>query len=298
MTKEQIETGSNLLKRRGRSQESVELIDAMREICEEMQPITGRGIGYKLFSAGLISSMSKNEMARVYRLLRQAREEGTIEWSWIVDETRSMELTSQWRDPEQLLRCAVRQYRLDFWQHQPCRVEVWSEKGTVRGVLQPVLDQYGVGFRVMHGFSGATTVHEVAQDYDGRLLRVIYVGDYDPSGLYMSEVDLPQRIERYGGEHVSIDRVAVTIFDVAGLPSFPASSKRKDPRYDWWIANECGDECWELDAMDPRELRDTVESAISDIIEPEAWARCEVIYAAERVSLEDFLKLWNRRALK
>ena len=37
---------------------------------------------------------------------------------------------------------------------------VWSEKGTVRGVLQPVLDDYAVGFRVMHGFSSATTVIE------------------------------------------------------------------------------------------------------------------------------------------
>ena len=43
----------------------------------------------------------------------------------------------------------------------------------------------------MHGFSSATTVHDVAQDDDGRDLIVLYVGDYDPSGLYMSERDLP-----------------------------------------------------------------------------------------------------------
>ena len=39
------------------------------------------------------------------------------------------------------------------------RVEVWSEKGTIRGVLKPVLDEYGVGFRVMHGFGSATEVY-------------------------------------------------------------------------------------------------------------------------------------------
>ena len=61
-----------------------------------------------------------------------------------------------------------RAYRRDFWNQQPVRVEVWSEKGTVRGVLQPVLDKYAVGFRVMHGFSGATTIYDVAQDDDGR----------------------------------------------------------------------------------------------------------------------------------
>ena len=40
---------------------------------------------------------------------------------------------------------------------------MWSEKGTIRGVLKPVLDEYGVGFRVMHGFGSATEVHDVAR---------------------------------------------------------------------------------------------------------------------------------------
>ena len=87
---------------------------------------------------------------------------------------------------------------------------MWSEKGTVRGVLAPVLDEYGVGFRVMHGFSSATTVHDVAQDDDGRPLIVLYVGDYDPSGMYMSEHDLPDRLEKYGGDHVQLKRIALT----------------------------------------------------------------------------------------
>ena len=29
------------------------------------------------------------------------------------------------------------------------------------------------------------------QDDDGRELIVLYVGDFDPSGMFMSEVDLP-----------------------------------------------------------------------------------------------------------
>jgi hypothetical protein len=35
-------------------------------------------------------------------------------------------------------------------------------------VLAPVLDEYAVGFRVMHGFSSATVVNDIAQDGDGR----------------------------------------------------------------------------------------------------------------------------------
>ena len=113
----------------------------------------------------------------------------------------------------------------------PSAVEVWSEKGTVRGVLQPVLDQYAVGFRVMHGFSSATTVHDVAQDDDGRPLIILYVGDFDPSGMFMSEEDLPNRLAEYGGDHVTLKRIALTREHVSGLPSFPATDKSKDPRY-------------------------------------------------------------------
>ena len=65
-------------------------------------------------------------------------------------------------------RCVALSYRRDFWNQQPVRVEVWSEKGTVRGVLVPVLDHYAVGFRVMHGFSSGTVVHNIAEDDDGR----------------------------------------------------------------------------------------------------------------------------------
>ena len=101
-----------------------------------------------------------------------------------------------------------RSYRRDFWNQQPVRVEVWSEKGTVRGVLQPVLDHLAVGFRVMHGFSSGTVVHNIAEDDDGRELIALYVGDFDPSGMFMSEEDLPKRLAEYGGRpyHVAAHR--------------------------------------------------------------------------------------------
>ena len=137
--------------------------------------------------------MARTEMQRVYRLLKEAREQGDIPWEWIVDETRELERVSTWDDPAAYARCVARSYRRDFWNQQPVRCRgVVSEKGTVRGVLQPVLDQYAVGFLPVHGFSSATTVHDIAQDDDGRELIVLYVGDFDPSGMFMSEEDLPK----------------------------------------------------------------------------------------------------------
>jgi hypothetical protein len=270
----------------------LDLIAAMRAAAAAAHPITGRGIGYKLFAAGLIPSMARGEMQRVYRLLTDARERGEIPWVWVVDETRALERCPSWDDPAAFVHTVSRAYRRDFWTQQPVRVEVWSEKGTVRGVLQPVLDEYGVGFRVIHGFSGATTLHDVAQDGDGRPLIALYVGDFDPSGMWMSERDLPERLSKYGGDHVSVKRIAITLADTPGLPSFPAADKDRDTRHKWFI-KQFGHRCWELDAMDPNDLRTRVEAEIVAEIEPVAWQRCDIINKAEQQSLRTILDQWG-----
>ena len=287
---EQFETG---FKKRGRgmAQESLDLIAAMYAAAEAAQPITGRGVGYKLFAATLISSMEESEMQRVYRLLRVARERGDIPWEWIVDETRELEICSSWADPAAFVRTVSRAYRRDFWQHQPQRVLIVSEKGTVRGVLAPVLEELGVGFRVMHGFSSATAVYDIAQDCDGRPLIILYIGDYDPSGMFMSEVDLPERLAKYDGNHVQVRRIALTQAHHS-LPWFPASDKKRDTRHPWFVRNY-GDRCWELDALDPNDLRALVEEAIRREIEPKAWKRCAVVEKAERESLRHVLDSWK-----
>jgi hypothetical protein len=263
----------------------------MYEIAEAAQPITGRGIGYKLFTRGLIPSMSRNDMQKVYRLLKEAREEDIIPWEWIVDESRGIERIQTWDNPEQYARAVAYSYRRDFWNQQDVRVQVWSEKGTVRGVLKPVLEEYQVGFNAVHGYNSATNVHEVAGD-DNKELVVLYVGDYDPSGMHMSEEDLPNRLEEYGGWHIEMRRIALTREQVRALPSFPASDKRKDTRYSWFVSNY-GHECWELDAMDPNDLRDCVEEAIQNLIEWDKWERCKRVNQAEEESMRTILQGWH-----
>jgi hypothetical protein len=111
--------------------------------------------------------------------------------------------------------------------------------------------------------------------------------------MNMSESDLPKRIAEYGGDHVKLRRIALKPEHTTGLLSFPADDKQKDPRYNWFRARY-GERCWELDAMDPNDLRTCVEAAIKDLIEPTAWERCEVLNTAEKASVGDFLKTWKR----
>ena len=44
--------------------------------------------------------------------------------------------------------------------------------------------------------------------------------------------------------------------------------------------------------MDPNDLRDCVEDAIMELIEPVAWERCEHINKAEQESLKTIIAKW------
>ncbi|MGO9848130.1 MAG: hypothetical protein ACLPKT_16515, partial [Methylocella sp.] len=136
---------------------------AETDILEEIQPATVRGVCYRLFTRGLIANMSVGETQKISRILARARERGEVDWDWIVDETRRRERSPQWLDLEHFRESIVGQYRRDFWAHQPETIEIWSEKGTVRGILGPVLEEFGVTFSVKHGFDSATSVHDTAE---------------------------------------------------------------------------------------------------------------------------------------
>jgi hypothetical protein len=265
------------------------------DIAQERQPITVRGIAYQLFVRGAIESMARKNVAKVSRVATQMREDGDLPWEWIADETRRKEQVSTWQDPQKFMAAALAQYRKNFWDHQPFHVEVWSEKSTVAGVLAPILNDYAIGFRVQHGFGSATSLHEAAQEsaaYESNYAtQVLYVGDYDPSGLYMSEVDIPDRIERYEG-CVEVHRIALSESHcrVLDLPYFPVASKATDPRYKWWHEQGYGPRCWELDAMDPRLLRNEVKEAIRRYVDPVAWERCKTAEEAEHASMAAFFK--------
>ncbi|MDQ3692009.1 MAG: hypothetical protein M3464_00050, partial [Chloroflexota bacterium] len=242
----------------------------------------------------LIANMSKGETDKVSRALTLARERGWIAWEWIVDETRHVEQRPSWNDPTAFMEVVKRSYRKDWWEDQPARLLVVSEKATIGGVLRPVLHAYGVGFLVLHGFGSATALNNLA-DFsleDDRPLSLLYVGDHDPSGRYMSDVDIPERLDRYGGA-AALTRLAVTPVQIAAfaLPTFAAATKSKDARYRWFL-DEHGATCCELDALNPNVLRRTVEVAIGDVIDWPRWRRAETVEQAELRSLADFLTGW------
>src|SRR5215470_15757082 len=128
---------------RGRAKATLDLIATCSKIIEQVQPITVRGVCYRLFVAGLIDSMAVKNTQKISRLLVELRERGVIPWEWIVDDSRWMEREPHWLDVKRYSKTVEQSYRRDFWAHQPNGIIVISEKATVAGILRPVLDQYG-----------------------------------------------------------------------------------------------------------------------------------------------------------
>lgn len=283
-----------MTRRRGKNLATLELEVAIHEIVAERAPITVRGIAYALFTRGLIDSMATKNTQKVSRITTAMRETGDLDWRLIVDNSRMVGNANTWDNPGQIIESAVRGYRRDYWQDQDYVVEVWSEKATVHGVLSPVLDEYGVTFRVMTGFGSHTSLRQAAlatNSIDHRKLFVVfYLGDWDPSGKYMTDVDLPKRLERYGAE-CHFERIAVTEDD-HDCPHFSAASKKSDPRYQWYSKYH-GDRCWELDAIDPNDLRRRVAEQIKTCINLPKWERAIEVEKAEVQSMEEFYETWR-----
>ncbi len=206
---------------RGRAKATIDLIDAIVEIARPIQPCNVRALAYQLFNRKLIPSMATKHTSKVSRLCVIARESGAMPWEWIVDQTRTEQQVATWANPAAYARAVQRSYRRNKWADQPTHVSVWSEKATVEGTIRPVLEKYEVPFQILHGWAGATPVRDAAQANLGRRqdTLILYVGDYDPSGMYMSEVDLPKRLARYssdtpGDKDVDLDWALESLADI------------------------------------------------------------------------------------
>ena len=97
-----------------------------------------RGVCYALFVREMIPSMEVKHTQRVSRIMTEMRENEALDWTKIVDGSRAVKRAGRWSDPGAIIEAAVRGYRRNNWQDQTTIVEVWSEKSTVEGVLQPV----------------------------------------------------------------------------------------------------------------------------------------------------------------
>jgi hypothetical protein len=228
-------------------------------------------------------------------ILNDARYAGLVDWSALEDRTRNVHGQSHWDDPSSIIESAAHSFALDKWEGQSYRPEIWVEKEALAGVVQRAAGMNDVSFLSCRGYMSASEMYEAAQrirrrrDIDEQETVIIYLGDHDPSGLDMSDGDIPKRFEiflnKYDQDPIEIKRVALNWDQIQAHQPPPNPAKETDSRFVSY-QQRFGDESWELDALDPNTLLAIIQDAIDQIKDP-------ALYKELSDRQEDFREVLN-----
>lgn len=263
------------------------LMDEVDKILKARHPMTVRQVFYQLVSRHVIAN-TRSQYQAVSNLLVTARKSGAIPWEWVEDRLRRPRFISMWEGLADFAEAARRAYRRDLWQTQPGLVEVWLEKDALSGIIEDVLDPYGVTLNVGRGYDGWDSIHNAAERYgDGSQATVLYLGDLDPSGEDMVR-SLRERLSFFGS-HPEVIKVCLTPDDVERHQLPPDFTKPSDTRRARYV-KQFGDISVELDAMPVDVLVEKVKAAVESRMDIAALEAVRALERAERAELSVRLK--------
>jgi hypothetical protein len=260
------------------------LIDIILKLVQKYDiPLTVRQIHYLLVETP--QARHPNTQAaynRVSRVVTDMRYGGLLDWDKIVDETRTVYKQSSYKDINQAITSFLERYRRDRWRGSDRYLEVWVEKRTLVNLFYSITNEYDVHLASGAGFSSATYIHEAASrlapcHQARKKILVLYFGDLDPSGDFMSE-DLETRFAEWGID-LSIERICLNEkhldqymlpkrFDVPARKGGRVYNKiREDPRARRFFDKYGELFQVELEALDPVILTGLLRDSISKYVD-------------------------------
>lgn len=246
-----------------------------RGICDtyaaEGLSLTLRQLYYQFVSRGWLPN-TEREYRRLGNIVSKARTAGLLDWDAIEDRGRTPEEAAQWDSINELVIAAIQAFRLPRWEGQKTFVELWVEKEALAGVLEPIASAYHITLMVNKGYSSSSAMYasaqrllENAQDADNIL--IFYIGDLDPSGEDMVR-DIQDRLDMFTRDRLPLKviKLALTPTQVREYNPPPNPTKLTDSRATAYI-REHGYECWEVDALEPKVLRQIISEALDAIVD-------------------------------
>ena len=232
-----------------------------------------RQVYYQLVAANLIDNDEKS-YKRVCTMLLNARMAGRIAWTAIEDRGRNLNELAWWTSENAMLESCSTSYRIDRWDYQRSRPEVWVEKDALIGVLGKVCREFQVPFISCRGYTSGSEAWAAAQRFrkhsDGYQENVVlYFGDHDPSGVNMTD-DIRERLGTFGAE-VDVRRMALTWEQIEKYDPPAQAVKKGDSRTAAYV-KKYGTLCYELDALDPEVLGDLVRREVKSLINGASWS--------------------------
>lgn len=178
------------------------LTDERRTVRDVYYALEARGFPDELADYGF-----EFEYRYVKRAVKKGRRAGYIDPSLIVDESRVTANTpTSGDDPPtsyaERIAGMPDHYFEDPWADQDTHVEVWLEKQSLASVFRPICDDWNVRLEATRGDWSDSKVFEAASRLvdrlqDGDDVRILYFGDFNPSGLH-APVAVQNTMRHYG----------------------------------------------------------------------------------------------------
>ena len=249
---------------------------------------------YQFIARDLLANKQK-EYKRLGIAIGDGRNLGLIRWDRIEDRTRHVRTHPAWSDPAELIEPLS--YQEDLWAGQAWRPEVWIEKDALVGIIEGVCNKYRVPYFSCRGYSSEPLQYEAAKRFEGYLVRgltpiVLHLGDHDPSGLQMTR-DIEFKLWKFSrGEKIEVKRLALNEDQIDKFKPPPNLVKDSDSRSAAY-KEDYGDDCWELDALDPAVTADLIRSELGAMINADEWSKAQAREEANRELLVQVLERWD-----
>lgn len=268
-----------------------EIVEAAKRIISAFRrkgfDLTLRQLYYQFVATQPLRAEFKNSernYKKLGRIVSEARMCGELDWDAIVDRTRTLRGVSHWDSPESIIESSARGYRIDKWEDQANRVEVWIEKDALVGVIANACRRLDVDYFSCRGYASQSAMWRAAQrlrryNDAGQHVTILHLGDHDPSGIDMTR-DIEDRLWTFQAM-VDVDRIALNMAQVQQFGPPPNPTKLTDSRAVEYISNY-GMECWELDALDPETLERLVEENVRALRDDDVYAEAQEREQVER----------------
>lgn len=275
------------------SKANIERLDTINSILEDYREdgyvLTLRQLYYQLVVRDIIPNQQA-EYAKLSNILKKGRMAGIVDRDIIEDRLRQPFLPYWVFDIDDAISDTINTYRLNRMDGQDKYIEIRVEKDALSWVLKRVSSKYHINLMVNRGYSSCSAMYDSFRRFSKyEDCHILYLGDHDPSGLDMVR-DIQERLEEFW-VYLTVHHLAITQEQIATHNPPPNPAKFSDPRADWYVKNY-GKTSWEVDALPPEVLINTLEAKIRSMIDLQRYSEMLEKEASDKERLQEMIDNW------
>ena len=266
--------------------------DILEENKDEL-PLTIRQIFYQLV-AGYDFEKTERSYNRLIDYLSAARRAKIIPFDAIRDDKFYSTNLNTYESAEDWITAAearINSLKVDRQIGQPHRTFLWVEARGIVPTVESLAKRYSITTASSQGFDSLTAKHRFASSLveSGENVRILHIGDHDPSGVTLAKALEKDVLEFARGMARSsfsykFRRLAITAQQIDEYDIITAPAKKSSH------SKTFRGETAQLEALKPAQLRSIIETAIEDELDQSALDK--------RIALEEEIKASLRAKLE